>query len=100
MLQSRYVRIQCGCRSQRGALCQILLDQCVSEGVGGLLPKLNQRCGWIRFGCGCGCEVVQLQQHVCADKMSSLRIPCVGSASEADHKSNRLGAISWDSHRS
>ena len=74
MLQSRYVRIQCEYRSRRAALRQILLDQCVSEGVGGLLPKLNQRCGWILFGCGCGCEVVQLQPHVCADKMTSLKL--------------------------
>ena len=74
VVQSRYVRIQCEYRSRRASLRQILLDQCVNEGVGVLLPRLNQLCGWILFGCGCGCKVVQLQPHVCTDKMTSLKL--------------------------
>ena len=79
--------LACEYRSRRAVLRQTLLDQCVSKGVGGwLLPTLSQPCGWILFGCGCGCEVLQLQPHVCAGKMTCLKLlvvapPWPGSSS-------------------
>ena len=81
--------LACECRSRRAVLRQTLLDQCVSKGVGGwLLPTLSQPCGWILFGCGCGCEMLQLQPHVCAGKMTCLKLlvvapPWPGSSSSS-----------------
>ena len=81
--------LACECRSRRAVLRQTLLDQCVNKGVGWwLLPTLSQPCGWILFGCGCGCEMLQLQPHVCAGKMTCLKLlvvapPWPGSSSSS-----------------
>ena len=86
---SREMFLACECRSRRAVLRQTLLDQCVNKGVRGwLLPTLSQPCGWILFGCGCGCEVLQLQPHVCAGKMTCLKLlvvapPWPGSSSSS-----------------
>ena len=83
------VFLACECRSRRAILRQTLLDQCVNKGVGWwLLPTLSQPCGWILFGCGCGCEMLQLQPHVCAGKMTCLKLlvvapPWPGSSSSS-----------------
>ena len=50
-------------------------------------------CGVIRFECGGGCTVMQLQRRVCAREEPGLgggrKTPCVGSATETGHLSVR-----------